>query len=269
MTRAEDELYICGWKGSKAVDPGCWYELVHQAAGGWQVEEEKHVLLSSQTAAVKQEPAREAASHETTLPVWVSAAAANEPTPPRPLSPSRFEAATDVLPPQAATARERGILIHRLLQYLPEVAAGERRSILERFMKRYGTALPQEEQEHIAAEVLGILEHPAFAPVFAPGSVAEASIAGVTRRSSPLAIAGRIDRLAVLPQDVYIIDYKTGRSVPESSRQVPEAYLRQICAYRELVSEIYPDKTIHCAILWTSGPELMVLSEAELEALAA
>ena len=73
----------------------------------------------------------------------------------------------------------------------------------------------------------------------------------------------------MLAHDVYIIDYKTGRKVPANETEVPEAYLKQIRAYRQLVAGIYPDKTIHCALLWTSGPKLMVLTDALLESLAA
>jgi ATP-dependent helicase/nuclease subunit A len=116
--------------------------------------------------------------------------------------------------------------------------------------------------------VINILENEEFAPVFGPESVAEASIAGIAGKQQTV-IAGRIDRIAVLKEDVYIIDYKTGRKVPENESQVPEAYLRQMEAYRQLVSDIYKYKTIHCALLWTSGPMLIALSNALLESLAA
>ena len=30
MTRAEDRLYICGWKGIRDIDENCWYRLIEK-----------------------------------------------------------------------------------------------------------------------------------------------------------------------------------------------------------------------------------------------
>ncbi len=270
MTRAEDELYICGWKGSRAIGDGCWYELVRRSAEGWETQDDKHVLSSMQSADAK---IKHAPSQITPiaadLPKWAHEAAASEPVPSRPLTPSHLDHNADALPPSAKEARERGLLVHRLLQYLPEVPAEQRTEVMARFLTRYGTAFSDADREHIGKEVLGIIEHPKFAPVFGPNSVAEASITGVASEGSPVVIAGRIDRLAVLPDAVYIVDYKTGRKTPANESDVPAAYLRQMDAYRQLVKRIYPDKTVYCALLWTSEPRLMILSDALLQSLAA
>jgi ATP-dependent helicase/nuclease subunit A len=270
MTRAEDELYICGWKGGRAVDAGCWYELVRGAAEGWEAEGEHRFLHSPQSAAVKAPPARAALSPATDVPEWAGRPAADEPLPPRPLTPSRLEPIADVLSPSAAEARERGQLVHRLLQYLPEAAPQDRGEIMARFFARHGAAFSLQEQQHIAREVLAIIDHPEFSAVFGPDSAAEVSIAGMAgEEKNPVVIAGRIDRLAILPHDVYIVDYKTGRKMPANACDVPAAYLKQMDSYRQLVSRIYPDKTVHCALLWTAQPMLMVLPDALLQSLAA
>ena len=69
--------------------------------------------------------------------------------------------------------------------------------------------------------------------------------------------------------NVYIVDYKTNREVPQNEAQIPRGYIRQMSAYRQLVTQIYPDKTVHCALLWTAEPKLMILSNAILASLAA
>jgi len=33
-----------------------------------------------------------------------------------------------------------------------------------------------------------------------------------------------------------------------------------MAAYRALLTSIYPDRPVHCALLWTDGPRLMPLS---------
>jgi ATP-dependent helicase/nuclease subunit A len=269
MTRAEDELYVLGWKGDKVIAEASWYELVRRAAEGWETEGDKRLLTCAQLAAVKSEPSTAAAPLKEPLPEWVAKPAADEPIPSRPLSPSRLQPVADALPPFAAQARARGILVHRLLQYLPDVSPDERGQVMARFINRYGGELPKEEQEDIGREVLGILTHSEFAPVFGPDSAAEVSIVGVAGGRNAVTIAGRIDRIAVLPHAVYIIDYKTGRKVPVNEAEIPESYLRQMEAYRQVVIKIYPDKTVYCGLLWTTGPRLVVLSDALLESLAA
>jgi len=266
MTRAEDELYICGWKGSKAISEGCWYELVRRAAQNWGAEEGKLVLHSEQTAVVKASPPAQMQPAPKSLPSWAHEMAAAEPVPGRPLAPSRLQPVPQGFSPFADTARERGILVHRLLQYLPDVAKAQRDEVMERFIARYGAALSEQERGQIAKEVIAILEHPEFSVVFGAGSVAEASIAGV---AGGVSIAGRIDRLAVCENDVFIVDYKTGSSIPVHESDVPAAYLQQMDAYRKLVAKIYPDKTVHCALLWTAAPKLIALSEKIMQSLAA
>jgi ATP-dependent helicase/nuclease subunit A len=61
-----------------------------------------------------------------------------------------------------------------------------------------------------------------------------------------------------------VIDYKTNRELPATPDRVPTAYLRQMAAYRALLRQIYPDRHVRCALLWTQGPQLMPLDEAVL-----
>jgi len=276
MTRAEDELYICGWKGARPVPEGCWWELVKQgveAGSGWVVDGDRHILSCPQLSPVPATP-RPAAQHTIlNLPGWINTPPANEPSPPKPLAPSRIgtEGSNTLSPVKDILARERGMLIHRLLQYLPDVAPQDRTRVIQQFIRHYGNGFTPQEQNTMEQEVSGILQHPDFAPVFGPDSVAEAPVSGIVQDSqgNKVVISGQIDRLCVHGDDVYIIDYKTGREVPAAESQIPMAYLRQMDAYRQLIARIYPGKTIRCALLWTAEPRLMTLSNAILESLAA
>ena len=70
-------------------------------------------------------------------------------------------------------------------------------------------------------------------------------------------VFGTIDRLVVGADDVLVIDYKSNRSVPDSPEQIPDGILRQLGAYAAAMAQIYPDRTIRTAILWTEGRRLM------------
>jgi ATP-dependent helicase/nuclease subunit A len=70
-------------------------------------------------------------------------------------------------------------------------------------------------------------------------------------------INGVIDRLYVGDKHVVIVDYKTNRSVPLNQQLIPVSYLKQMAAYRYLLTEIYPKKKIFCGLIWTEIPLYM------------
>jgi ATP-dependent helicase/nuclease subunit A len=109
----------------------------------------------------------------------------------------------------------------------------------------------------MAAETLGLIAHPDFAPLFGPGSRAEAPLVG--ELEGGLALAGQIDRLLVTGSEVLLVDFKTNRPAPQSPAETPEPYLRQMAAYRQALGKIYPGKSIRSALVWTEGPRLMEL----------
>jgi len=101
-----------------------------------------------------------------------------------------------------------------------------------------------------------VLDHPALAPLFAPDTLAEVA---VTAPWQGRTLAGSIDRLVLSPDRVLVIDYKSNAVVPQGPAQVPEGILRQLGAYAHMLAQIYPDRPVETAILWTRAPALMPL----------
>ena len=89
-----------------------------------------------------------------------------------------------------ARAMLRGTLVHRLLQSLPDVAVEGRRDAALRYLARNAGDWTEGEREALAARMLALIGDPRFAPVFAPGSRAEVSIAGRLERPGAPAGAG-------------------------------------------------------------------------------
>jgi ATP-dependent helicase/nuclease subunit A len=199
-------------------------------------------------------------------PAWLRQPAPLEAPGAAPRSPSRaFEddsPATSPLQGAGEGRFRRGRLIHRLLQSLPDRPAAERSSVLERYLAAPAHGLSMAEQGEIAAEVLAVLALPELAPLFGPGSRAEVPLAGVVGGQ---AIFGQVDRLAVTPDAVLLLDYKTNRTPPTTPAEVPRAYLRQMAAYRALLEAVWPDRPVRPALLWTEGPRLMALDVAALD----
>ena len=46
---------------------------------------------------------------------------------------------------------------------------------------------------------------------------------------------------------------------------VPPAYLAQLALYRALLRQVYPDRVIRAALLWTAAPRLMAIPDDVLD----
>jgi ATP-dependent helicase/nuclease subunit A len=63
----------------------------------------------------------------------------------------------------------------------------------------------------------------------------------------------------VFSDRVLVADYKTNRTPPENLAAVPLLYLRQMAAYRAVLQAIHPGRPVECALVWTSGAQVMAL----------
>jgi len=273
LTRAEERLIVTGWETNRNSRMPSWYEMV--AAGfdrleGVETDETGdgraiRRFQRPQQGRPRQDEDTPASPGTAKLPDWARHPPADEPAPPRPLSPSRPDAEDPAAASPASgggpEAYRRGRILHRLLELLPALPPEAREAAAYSYLRQPAHGLDATTIETWYREVADILEDSAFAPIFGAGSVAEAPMAGVI---AGRVISGQVDRLAVGEREVLIVDYKTNRPPPERVEAVPQAYLAQMAAYRALLSDIFPDRGIRCALLWTAGPRLMELPAALL-----
>jgi ATP-dependent helicase/nuclease subunit A len=156
----------------------------------------------------------------------------------------------------------RGLLLHTLLQHLPALPPASHEEAARKWLDRPGHDLPPGEAALLAQEVLAILAHPDLAPLFGPGSRAEVPLTGFIGNA---VIGGLVDRLAVLDDRVLLADYKTNRRPPETDADTPVLYLRQLAAYRAVLRQIFPDRSVQCALVWTQAARVSILPDALLD----
>jgi ATP-dependent helicase/nuclease subunit A len=276
MTRAEERLVIAGHRGARALPPGSWRGMIDAALGGdctqgpahWSVEESIRIFGPAPPApepAAVMAPAPAPAKPAFVAPSWLFAPAPAEASARPPLRPSSaLEGAEDfVVParqsPQRAQALEEGRLLHRLLQFLPDLPALDRPAAALRELAAHGF-LP-ERAEKRAADVLRVLDDPRLAPLFGPDSVAEARIAARLEKPDGgfVDIAGAIDRLAKTPDSVWLADYKTGSAEAAT-------HVAQLALYRAAVALLYPGKRVRCFLIFTSGPQVEEIPDFKLDA---
>ena len=284
MTRAEDRLYVCGWNTSRQAPEGCWYDLVERALsdyaepvdfdfsaemdGGWRGPGWR--LATAQAVGTEDDrPTEIATAPDVPLPEWALRPPAPEPSPPRPLAPSRPSGEEPPVASPLADVQEgrfrRGLLVHRLLQHLPDLAAGKRRAAGARYLAQPLHEIDAAEQESVLDEVMTLLDDPALRDLFGPESLAEAPLSGVLEGKDGISvISGQVDRLLVSDQSILVVDYKTNRQPPASEEEVPSVYVRQMASYRAVLQRIFPERPISCVLLWTVGARVMHLSDSLL-----
>jgi ATP-dependent helicase/nuclease subunit A len=272
-TRAEERLVIAGSLGPLAKGeppPASWYAASAQAMSDLGIaaaEDGTRTYLGNGDLKPVKRRERGAVASEPHAPVpdWAYRAAPAEARPPRPLAPSSLgdDAVADPPPtPAMRDAAERGRLIHALFERLPAVAPEERADAAERWLAGAGGVEDRTARREITATVLAILGDPAFAALFGPDALAEAPIAAVV--GDGVVVSGTVDRLLVTPERITVVDFKTGRRAPASLAEVPPYHVRQMAAYVEALSVIFPGRSVEAALLYTAAPVLLVLPAALL-----
>ncbi len=285
MTRAEDRLYLCGWNTRRESGGGTWYHLARLGLEALAADapdsmeiltlpgEDGEVLrlegrgeVGSKEEAKGSQPEFEKA----VTPSWVERNAPAEPWPPAPLRPSRpallEPALLSPLDRSGERRFQRGRLIHRLLQSLPEIGPERRRGVARRFLTPLMTDVGEGELDAMIAETLAVLDAPDLAALFGPGSQAEVPITGlIESEGEARVVSGQVDRLVQVGDTLMIIDYKTNRPPPETAADVPLIYLSQMAAYRAVLGKVYPGKIIECYLLWTDDLHFMQLDDPALD----
>ena len=280
LTRARDRLILCG-RLSERTDPAKlrgWWGAIQDALTHTDIGPGMRMLnvagveiqrFGPDPVMLGDAPAEPPARPQS-LPAWARAAAAAEPfgryASPSDLGDGVAASASSPLAASGGLGRfRRGDLIHRLLQLLPDLPPPARRDGAWSLLARERDLTDLQRREMAAAALL-VLEDPLFGEVFGPGSRAEVAIAGSARRlPEGLRISGRIDRLVVLPDRVLVADFKTNRPSPARIEAADPAYLRQMAIYAAVLADVFPDRRIEAALVWTDGPKLMPVPESLLD----
>jgi len=274
MTRTEQRLVIAGARGENKIPDGCWYQLVDDALRADCVAEpaddgDGEVLRYRKGSAPVLQPSQPAAAATPLqLPAWLTRAAPAERAALRktPSSALDDDEARPGSPGGAGIARLRGLLAHRLLQSLPDIPPDRRAKAAADYLERAGAGLPAGERTTISGEVMRILDDPRFHDLFGEHSRAEVPVVGnVETGGGTWRVSGQVDRLAMTNDSVLIADFKTNRPAPRRIEQVPESYVAQLALYRAVLTKLYPDRPVRCALIWTEVPDLMELSDSALD----
>jgi ATP-dependent helicase/nuclease subunit A len=279
LTRAEDRLYVAGYYNTRKPKEDSWYSIMERSMAGaervpFMRGEDGEDLPALRVSHPQETPPKldpqkaQATDVRLPLPAWALSPPPVEPALPKPLAPSKPGADEPAVKGPMAESDSwkyhRGIIVHHILEILPQVSAERRAETLLAYLARPALGMPEDERAAFADEIMRVLTHPEFAPIFGAGSRAEVPVVGVASGTTKV-ISGQIDRLLVTPDSVLVIDYKTNRPPPANPEDVAAVYLKQMSAYRAVLRNIYPDKPVKCALLWTDATRLMPLPDNLLD----
>lgn len=285
MTRAADRLVVAPYRGHEFQPETAWCEMVRlgqeRTFGAGASVERPYGPATIWREEGSGRPDAEVSSRstpETELPSWLEIPTAVERDVAPPLTPSGALGAADAhrQPGRRQAdkeARNRGTLIHSLIEHLPRIAPDRREGAATAYIRARAPGLDRAKQDGIVTATLRLFAEPDLAPLFASDARAEVTLSGrvaVGGRERP--VFGRVDRLAVTDDTVLVADFKTGRP-PAEGAALPEAEAGQIALYAALLGRIYPQRRIVPMLVWTSGPTIRRLDGSDttraLEALAA
>ena len=258
LTRAEDRLYICGFAGKDGADKRSWYELCKQTLQEHgQPSGDNFEILEPEVIAKKPDESSLAQNAVPAKEEWMSRPAETESLLAKPYTPSHLdeEQDEDSVSPLLENGNfyRRGILIHKLLQFLPQ-SRENRGNLLSEYLNKNAEDFSGQQKQQIKQEVLALLDNPEFAEIFGENSRAEVPVIG---ESGGKIISAQLDRLIILPQKIMILDFKTNRPAAKDLASTSPAYVKQLGIYAELLRKIYPDKPVETYILWTNETRLM------------
>ncbi len=272
MTRAKDELYIAGAdKNGTANDDSLYFyveQALENALPGFRARLRKlpspHFEGKLKTRLGDDPPVVLALTADADkvrdVPDWVTRMPAAEQRKTNQTLTGLINA--KAIPGSAAAlAARRGTAIHVLLEALASVPEDKRANLAERKARSLGLTASD------AASVFSILRHPDLQIFLAHEARSEVELYLTPDGET---VTGRIDRMLVRDDGIWLLDYKTTRQPPDQLSEKDEA-VQQLALYAEALRQAYPERPVNACLFFTETqashwltPELIARSREHL-----
>ena len=277
MTRAENELYICGVSKSKKQDENedkeekkqTWYDLSVKAIQHLNYEEKKFDFddkLIKLTYGIEniidsnfdnKQQIQECKNQENINKIIENIKVyTNTQEEIKTITPSQFynHIDRDDRYDKVNLAILKGNATHKLLEVLPNSKKEDMEKIADIYLNNYFANLTDNDKQNIKNNIFDILNNEEFKFFFAENSKSEVAIVG---NIDGFSVSGQIDRLVELDDKILILDYKNTSKNYKSAKDLPDAYIKQLELYKRLVEKIYDNKVVECYILLTGFGRLV------------
>ena len=265
MTRAAERLIIAGYgKDADKLDKGCWWNLASEGlqpltetiAAPWSADETIRRFALGSLASLPLDDETRNVSAE--LEPWLVRHPASELTQTS-LRASSVAAPIVVNLQRADKRRLIGRISHMLLQHLPSTPRSRRPTAAEQYLKAKAQFLSPLERTALISKVIDVLDHPDLSELFGPHSRAEVAVAAGENGI----FAGRIDRLAVTNDCVWIADFKGRVGVDPTT--APQTFVRQLALYRQALRPLYPALELRAFLVSLVDANVIEVASLEMD----
>ncbi len=276
LTRAESWLIVAA-AGETGAGEDSWHALVEAGFGGSGLTETRipaplggdiRRLSFGDWPETAPETLR-IAPKAVTEPDWLRAAPPQMPQKRRPVAATSLKGAKVMSggDGDAVAAMLFGTRLHLLLEHLPGRDAADWPAIARDVLADAEGGLPEPAAlAGLLDEAQAVLSAPDLAEVFDLPEGAE--VFRELDLAAPLPgvgmVWGKLDRLVITRARILAVDYKTNRDVPARPEDVPLGILRQMAAYHAALGQIWTDRPVGVAVLWTATRSLMPLPDAQI-----
>jgi ATP-dependent helicase/nuclease subunit A len=262
MTRAKDELYIAGAdKNGKANDDSLYFfvqealknaepKLKDQLQELQAVNFENKIKIRLGSVASSELPLNTDVDRVSALPDWITTAPKTE----QRKTARRLTGLVNAKSMEgraAAEAARRGTAIHVMLEALANVPAEKREALAQRKSRSLGLAWED------AEPLLKLLQHPDLQVFMAADARSEVQL---FLPSGDGVISGRIDRMLVRDEAIWLLDYKTTRK-PSAKPDVDDPSVQQLSLYAQGLREAYLGRAVKACLVFTENAQLNWLSD--------
>jgi ATP-dependent exoDNAse (exonuclease V) beta subunit len=174
----------------------------------------------------------------------------------REIAPSRTVGEAYVSSDTDEDGRQRGIAIHRMLEYLSQTPQTEQQAIA--IANELGVQENDTEFQAWWQEAQQIINSPKLAFLFADKNYQQAwSEVPIQYQQNERIVYGIIDRLVINKDEVIVVDYKTHQSATDKNvYNLAEKYRTQMDYYLEGVRQLWPDLKARGLLLFTACGEV-------------
>lgn len=278
LTRAKERLYMGGVLGMKGLSENSWYYHLKQAiesqADGGEAQTSPESTQKERASQILNTPFEQEEDGtwrlhmphafelpksdmaqkeqgemvESVPPAWLFKAPASEKGEVVVQASEKVQSKSRLEKVQKSIKRDtfkRGKIIHKLLEMLPYYKEDEWQ---ERALRYLNVAAADVSD----AQRLGLLNTAQKVIELNPelyGRNSRAEVPLFSRVGDMKRLEGVVDRLVILEEEVWVIDYKTDAHVPS---EVPTDYITQLTSYQKSLTQIFKGKKVKAGVLWTS-----------------
>ncbi len=245
LTRAEDQLVICGYQGMKQIPENCWYNLIRNSIKDLgRLDQAGNLIYGNLSSAHIYGPQFSELSQDTEINFDKSILFDQEKFFADIINSQKFPENSDYAV-RSNNSLEYGIIFHKILE--DAISSKVYKNFANIDSHPLITSLSIKLQNRIKKSLQKLKLNQEFNDLISKEAKTEVSFGYMDNDEFKM---GRVDLLILDKEQITVIDYKSDKNPATTIEEIPGNYRQQIKFYCRAFAKIYPNKNINGKILW-------------------